>query len=83
MSTPTLPRPTNLQSRKLLQRMCNRLALASVRTCRAVPTSGVPYSCIFCGQPVRIGDAYRDKGYAARAHDFCFRAVAREDWGAR
>ncbi len=64
-----LPKPTNLQSKKLLQKMCNRLALALKRTCRTLHT------CVFCAQPIRDGDEYRDKGYAARAHELCFQAV--------
>jgi ribosomal protein L37AE/L43A len=77
----TLPRPTNRQSAKLLQRMCNRLALAPTRTLRHIHTG--LFTCTFCGQPIAGGDTYRDKGYAARAHDLCFRAVAREDWGSK
>jgi hypothetical protein len=70
MASPTLPKPTNKQSRLL--RMCNRLALAPVRTCRSL------HSCTFCGLDIKPGETYRDKGYGARAHDFCFKAVARE-----
>lgn len=55
-----------------LTKMCNRLALAPVRKCRSL------HSCVFCEQPIRDGDLYRDAGYAARAHDFCFQAVAAE-----
>lgn len=79
----TLPRPTNRQSRLLLVRMCNRLAISQVRTCRAIPPSGIPHLCVFCHQGIRIGDQYRENRPRSRAHNFCFKAVAREDWGAR
>jgi hypothetical protein len=57
---------------KRIQAMCNRLALAPVRTCRSL------HHCVFCNQPISLGETYRDKGLNARAHDFCFKAVIRE-----
>lgn len=71
-STPTpgpLPKPTNLQSRLMLQRLCNRLALAPIRTCRSL------HSCVLCGRDIMLGQEYRDRGYAARAHEVCFKEV--------
>jgi hypothetical protein len=63
-------KPTNLQSKKLLQRLCNRLALAPTRVCRSL------HSCVLCGKDITLGEHYRDRGYATRAHDKCFREVA-------
>lgn len=70
MPTNNLPKPTNKQSRLMIQRMCNRLALAPVRTCRTL------HSCIFCGGDITDGQQYRDKGYGARAHEGCFAQMA-------
>ena len=53
-----------------LQNMVNRLALAPVRTCRSL------HSCVFCPDPIRDGQQYRDKGYGCRAHELCFKATA-------
>jgi hypothetical protein len=55
-----------------LQAMCRRLALAPVRTCKTL------HMCVFCAQPIRLGDQYRDRGYGARSHTICFEAVNRE-----
>lgn len=68
---PALPRPTNQQSAKLLQRVCNTLALKPTRTCRSL------HHCCFCGADIVIGDTYRDGGYSKRAHDECFKQMAR------
>lgn len=66
-----LPKPTNLASKRLLQKTCNRLALAKVRVSR-----GGDHSCIFCGSPITPGDEYRN-GNAFRSHDLCLREMAR------
>lgn len=67
-----LPKPTNKQSSMLLRRMCNRLALVQPQIART------QHSCIFCGQPIRVGDVYRNgSGCASQAHDLCYRAVAK------
>lgn len=55
-----------------IQAMCRRLALAPLRTCRTI------HLCTFCAQPISAGDQYRDRGYGARAHETCFKAVNRE-----
>jgi hypothetical protein len=65
-----LPKPTNRDSKRMLQRMCNRLALRPVQVARGT------HSCIFCGQPINPGDTYRNAGYAAASHEDCFHAVA-------
>jgi hypothetical protein len=58
--------------RRRLQVMCRRLALAPIRTCKSL------HRCVFCGQEIRFGDEYRDRGLDARAHTTCFEAVNRE-----
>ena len=63
-------------AKQRLQKMCNRLALAPERTCHSL------HHCVFCNQAITLGQTYRDKGLNARAHDFCFKAVAREFGGA-
>jgi hypothetical protein len=63
---------------KRLRDACNRLALAQVKMCRKVPASGVPHRCSFCDNAVRVGQEYREKGPVLRAHDDCFKAVARD-----
>lgn len=65
-----LPKPTNLQARNMIQRLCNRLALAPVRTCRTL------HGCVLCGKDITLGQEYRDKGYGARAHEACFKEAA-------
>jgi len=67
-----LPKPKNKQSSLLLKKMCVRLSLAPIRTCRSL------HSCVFCGLGIVLGDRYRDRGYAARAHETCFLACNRE-----
>ena len=64
-----LPNPTNMQARNVLQKLLNRLRLAKIRTCRSL------HSCVLCETDITYGETYRDKGYAARAHDDCFNAV--------
>lgn len=66
----TLPKPTNKQSRLMIQRLCNRLSLTPAKTARTF------HSCIFCGKDITPGQQYRDKGYAARAHEDCFGEMA-------
>lgn len=61
----TLPRPNNLQAKRMLQSQLNRLALSPTRTCQSL------HSCIFCGQNITLGQKYRDRGYACRAHVDC------------
>jgi hypothetical protein len=58
--------------RSRLQKMCRRLALAPIGTCRSL------HSCTFCAQYIRAGERYRDRGYGARAHEICFQAVNQE-----
>jgi hypothetical protein len=65
-----LPKFTNKQQRVMIQRLCNRLALAPVRTCRTL------HSCVLCGKDITDGQEYRDKGYGARAHEGCFKQAA-------
>lgn len=62
-------RDEKFASRKRIQDMCRRLALAPVRTCKSL------HECVFCAQPIRLGDQYRDRGLGARAHVVCFEAV--------
>jgi hypothetical protein len=78
-----LPCPSK-QRRLRLVRMCQRLSRAGERICRALPATGVPHNCIFCRMSIHIGDIYRDRDRGRiRAHEICFQAVAREDWGAK
>lgn len=64
-----LPKPTTLQSKRLLQKLCLRLALAPTRTCKSL------HECVLCGLPIRLGQEYKDRGYGARAHVDCFKTV--------
>jgi hypothetical protein len=62
----TIPTPTNLQAKRMLQKLINRLGLKPVRVCRSAAGS-----CVICGKPITQGDEYRDAGVMARAHLFC------------
>lgn len=71
--TPTLPKPTNKQSKLLLQKACNRFALQPPKRAAA------EHSCTFCGCPIQRGEEYRTakvNGFTHDAHDLCFKAVA-------
>ena len=59
------------KERAALRKMCNRLALVSPTRARMV------HICTFCGQPIQRDDLYRSAGLNAKAHDICFRAVAK------
>jgi len=67
----TIPNPTNLQAKRMLQKIINRLGMRPVRICRTAA-----HDCVICGKPITAGDEYRDGGYAARAHQFCIRELA-------
>lgn len=61
-----LPKPTNKQSKRMLQNLCNSLALAPTRECKYL------HSCVLCGTDITSGEMYKDRGYARRAHLDCF-----------
>lgn len=61
-----LPKPNNKQSKRMLQNLCNSLALAPTRECKYL------HSCVLCGTDITSGEMYKDRGYARRAHLDCF-----------
>ena len=47
------------------------LAEAPLRTCRSL------HECVICTGPIYLGEQYRDRGYARRAHEDCFQSAAK------
>lgn len=70
-----LPQPTNKQSRLLLQRQRSRLALNFPRPLRNLDS--IPSGCIFCGQSILRGEMYRRHDNTLKAHESCFKEVAK------
>lgn len=56
---------TNVQQKRMLLKLCNRLYLKPMRVCQSL------HSCVLCGEDITLGQEYRDGGYGARAHKEC------------
>lgn len=67
----TLPRPTSLQAKKMLQRAVNRLVL------KPTATASVRHSCIFCGREIAPGMVYRNAGVMVQSHEDCLQEISR------
>ena len=63
----SLPRFTNVQQKRMIAKLLRRLFGAPVRTCRSL------HSCVLCGKDITDGQQYRDRGFAARAHEDCYK----------
>lgn len=72
MSEKIMAEATSAARQKRIRDMCNRLALAPVRTCKTL------HQCVWCAQPITYGEEYLDRGHGARAHVYCFKAVSAE-----